>query len=315
MNGKVNLYIAVALFVSFAVVHFVFFPDYVHAASSSIGVSPSQITNDILTPGAEYETKLTISRASATAEVIAKIEISGQEISSWVTFPAGDSVVIAKGEQRKEITVKIKVPQDAAYRKYEGSLRFTVTQQTQGQVNIVPGVRVDVKLTVTDKITESIKVLYVQAKDSPLFAPYHVMVKVKNLGNAEASPTKLNLLILDINEKELRTLSAQFSEKVAAFSEKDYDIYLQDPTPLSIGEYWARVTVFGGEKELYSDKFSFRITDAIPSVSVSPSVDKGSIFASNILMITLVFVGILTLVGLIAIIVVFRRKNKDEEGT
>lgn len=79
-----------------------------------------------------------------------------------------------------------------------------------------------------------------------------------------------------------------------------------------MGEYWARVTVYSGELEIFSDKFSFRITEARPSVSVSTTLDgKGA--GINILGATLVFVGIITLVGLIVLIIVFRRKNNNEE--
>lgn len=222
MNGRKSISLAVVLFLFFVALRLVLLPEYAYAASSSIGVSPSQISNEILTPGAEVETKLTVSRASASDEVVANVEISGQEIASWISFPEGNRVTLEKGTQRKEITVKIKVPQNAAYKKYEGNLRFTVTQQTQGQVNIVPGVRVDIRLTVTDKVTESIKVQHVQVKDSALNDPYGITVKVKNLGNTAASPTKLVLHILDINENQLRSLEYQFSEKVAPFSEKDY---------------------------------------------------------------------------------------------
>lgn len=312
MNGRKSISLAVALFLFVAAIRFIFFPDYAYAASSSIGVSPSQISNEILTPGAEVETKLTVSRATASEEVVANVEISGQEIVSWISFPEGNRVTLEKGTQRKEISVKIKVPQNAAYKKYEGNLRFTVTQQTQGQVNIVPGVRVDIRLTVTDKVTESIKVQHVQVKDSALNDPYGLTVKVKNLGNTAAAPTKLVLQILDINENQLRSLEYLFSEKVAPFSEKDYEIFLQDQSVLPIGEYWARVTIYSEELEIFSDKFSFRITEARPSVSVSTTLDgKGA--GINILGATLVFVGIITLVGLIVLIIVFRRKNNNEE--
>ncbi|PIY17681.1 hypothetical protein COZ14_02315, partial [Candidatus Dojkabacteria bacterium CG_4_10_14_3_um_filter_Dojkabacteria_WS6_41_9] len=160
----------------------------VNATSSSIGVSPSQISNNLLVPGAELDTTLTVSRASAVDEVTAKIESFGDGVTSWISFPQGNTVILAKGVQRVEMIVKIKVPTDAKIGKYVGNLRLTLVKEEKGQINIVPGVRVDVNLEVTDAKTESLTVQYVRITDSAFGAPYSLIVKINNTGNIATSP-------------------------------------------------------------------------------------------------------------------------------
>lgn len=282
------------------------------AVSSSIGVSPSQITSSILVPGAEFDSILVVSRATALDEVTAKVESFGDAIVPWVTFPQGNTIILAKGIQRVEMKVKIKVPADAKLGKYSGSLRFTIVKEEKGQINIVPGVRVDINLELTDAKTESLTVSYVRISDTAFGAPYSLLVKINNTGNVATSPDTLELTITDLSQKQLRQLSYTFTEKVAPFISKEVQIAIPDAEILPIGEYFAVVTVKKGENTLYTENLTFRVIEAAPSATVVNEAETQK--SSNVLLALIVgFIILLVLGGIVVIFLVFFRRDGKKE--
>lgn len=286
--------------------------DRVHAASSSIGVSPSQISNDLLVPGAQYTTLLVVSRATATEEVSAKIEVFGDSIASWVSFPQGSTVTLAKGVQRMNMEVLVSVPQNAKVGSYEGNLRLTLTNTKEGQINIVPGVRVDVDLTVTNQTVEGLKVLYMKMLESAMGSPYIILVQVQNTGNVEVRPDSMTMEIFDIAEKKLRSLSYMFTDKVPAFQTKELQAFIQDTDPLGIGEYWAVVTVKKADKVIATEKISFRVGAAL---TPTPTPTKSSLLSSSspVMWVLFAIIGILVLSGLTVIFFAFFKRNEKKE--
>jgi len=280
----------------------------VNATSSSIGVSPSQISNNLLVPGAELDTTLTVSRASAVDEVTAKIESFGDGVTSWISFPQGNTVILAKGVQRVEMIVKIKVPTDAKIGKYVGNLRLTLVKEEKGQINIVPGVRVDVNLEVTDAKTESLTVQYVRITDSAFGAPYSLIVKINNTGNIATSPDTLVLTVFDIAEKQLRQLTYTFAEKVEPFQSKEFQVQMPDATPLPLGEYLGTVTIAKGSKTVFTERLTFRVVAALPSISVTSEAKAQK--SSNVILAMIVgFVVLLVLGGVAVIFYVFFKRD------
>jgi hypothetical protein len=285
--------------------------EYVRAASS-IGVSPSQISNHLLVPGVQYKTVLVVSRATATDDVSAKVEIFGDSIASWIAFPQGNTVMLPKGVQRMNIEVLITVPQDTKVGDYKGNLRLTLTNTKEGQINIVPGVRVDVDLKVTNQTVEGIKILYIKMLESAVGSPYVVFVQVNNTGNVEVRPDAMTLEIFDIGENKLRTLSYTFADNVPAFQTKELQALVQDADPLPIGEYWAVITIKKDEKVIATEKVSFRIGEA---VTPTPTPSKSGTLSSSSPLLWGIFavIGILVISGLTVIFFAFFKRNEKKE--
>lgn len=283
----------------------------VHAATSmSIGVSPSQITNSLLSRGAEYETVLVISRAVATEEMKAKVESFGDESKSWISFPDGDTVTLAKGENRSNMKVLIKVPVEAKLGKYTSSLRFTLSNTTPGQINIIPGVRVDAVLEVTDAKIENIKILVIKMLDSVVNNPYQVSVQVNNTGNVPTHPDTMELQIQDITGKSLRQLSYTFSQDVPPFQAKELLAEIPDANPLPLGEYWAVINVKKSDKILATEKVSFRVVEAVlPTATPTPTKTDST---SSLMWMLIVLTAVFVIGAIVIIFVAFRKRNADK---
>lgn len=281
-------------------------------AASSIGVSPSQVSNNLLVPGAQYTTTLVVSRATATDEVSAKIEVFGDSIASWVSFPKGSTVTLAKGVQRMNMEVLVSVPQNAKVGSYKGNLRLTLTNTKEGQINIVPGVRVDVDLTVTNQTVEGLRVLYIKMLESALGSPYTVLVQISNTGNVEIRPDTMTLEVFDISEKKLRTLLYTFTDKVPAFQTKELQALVQDADPLPMGEYWAVITIKKDDLVIATEKVSFRIGAA---VTPTPTPSKSSVLSTSSPLLWVVFavIGMLIISGLTVIFFAFFKRNEKKE--
>lgn len=290
----------------------VVFAQKVSAASSSIGVSPSQIANDLLVPGATYSTTLVVSRAVATDEVSAKVELFADSFSSWISFPQGNSVKLVKGAQRANLPVTITVPADAKIGNYSGNLRLTITNTQEGQINIVPGVRVDISLKVTNDAVEGIKILYIKMLESAFGSPYVVVLQISNTGNVETRPDTITLEIFDIAEKKLRELTYEFSEKVPAFLTKELQAFVQDTNPLSVGEYWAVVTVKKDGKVIATEKVAFRVGEAVQPTP-TPEQTQGELAGASLLWVIFAVIGILVLSGLVVIFFAFFKRNEKKE--
>lgn len=288
-------------------------------SSSSIGVTPSQISNKLLVPGAIYETKLVVSRAIAANDVVLKVDVFGESINSWISFPNGPSVIVKIGEQRKEMLVRITVPSDVKVGKYVGDLRISMVQEQVGKVNIVPGVRVDVELEITAKEIDAVKIQYVKSLDSVVNMPYQLLIRVNNTGNTLSKPDKLIYSIFDISETKLRTIEYIFTETVEPFQSKDMTILLFDKEQLPLGFYLAKIQIVKNNKEIYSDKLSFRILSFIETptptmtVTATPTDENDNITDSSIVKYMILLIFALLLVGIVGILFVFFYEKKKEQ--
>jgi len=289
-------------------------PSSVFASSSSIGVSPSQISNNLLIPGAELDTVLTVSRASATESVTAKIEVFGDSISSWVTFPQGNTMVMGVGAQRIEMPVRISVPKDAKLGKYTGNLRFTLAKETAGQINIVPGVRVDIDLELTSAEVESMRIQYIKAFESAVGEKYSFVVKINNTGNVKTKPDQLLLTLFDISKQQLRSLTYNFTEEIDPFTSKEINVLVSDPEPLPIGEYFATVTVMKKQKEIFTDTLSYKVVKSVVTPTPEKTEKSGDLFTGNygLVIVIGVIILLLILIGLLGLLFVFKRNEKKD---
>jgi hypothetical protein len=174
---------------------------------AGFGVSPTNINNEFLKPGAHFEKTITLSRSDPVEELLVTIETSLDEISSWFQFDQGLQFIFPSGETRKSFDVIVDVPEDAPYKNFEGVIRVKATSSTgeiQG-VSIVKGARLEVALAVTEENVLDVLIRSMEMLDSEEGKPLKLEVVAENQGNVDAT-INAKITIKDLLMKELEVL-------------------------------------------------------------------------------------------------------------
>ena len=233
---------------------------YIHAG---FGVSPSNINSEFLKPGASFEQTFTLSRSGSLEEMTITIQLSLGEVASWFTYEPGNTFIFERGETTKTFKIRVDVPSNADYQKYDGVIRITAApaQADVAGVSITQGVRLDALLVVTKEDFRDLSITSIKALDSVEGKPIRIEIGAENKGNVDASPTVkikvMNLLMEVVEEHEIANFGfVKPNEKgtlVAEFTSK-----------LPTGEYYIEVLVLLDGKELRKERLVFNITN-IPS--------------------------------------------------
>lgn len=228
---------------------------------AGFGVSPTNIYNEFLKPGAHFEKSITLSRSDTNEELLVTIEPSLDEISSWFEFEPGLQFTFPRGESRKTFKVIVDVPEDATYRSFEGVIRVRATSadgEVQG-VSIVKGARLDVDLVTTQENISDLLVRAMKMLDSVDGEPLKMEITVQNQGNVEVAPTA-RIVIMDLLMNELETLE---DLEINSIEPNDTDVvYAEFYSTLPEGEYFVEAEVLLDENVLRKERLVFRIVGA-----------------------------------------------------
>lgn len=242
---------------------------YAKADSSSIGISPSQISIENLKPGLSTIRQIIISRSVTAEDESFLIVTDNTEGNDWLSFSPSKSVIVKAGENRTEVVVTITVPSDALYKRYSPNIH--IIQQKDAQltgVSIQSGVVLNFDLLVTDKDVISLKVLSAKVEDITFGSDLIVVLNIENLGNVDSAPSRVKLVITDARGNEIKTLETTDTATVKALSTESQQVAFKDSN-LAIGEYLAKLTVYdAGSLEMYKYDLSFRVTEAASTTSL-----------------------------------------------
>lgn len=280
----------------------------VFAATTSIGASPSVISNQLLVRGASFTEDIVVSRSDAAEDIEVTIEVFPEELRSWTTIENGGKYSMLRGSQRVTVPVTFMVPAQAEFKKYEGYIRVTVEKKSNGQVSVLPGVRIDVTLVVSDKKIEGFKVLFVKMLQSVYGQPYTASLRLNNIGNVDITPEVVILKITDVNAKPLRTIQTTNLKALKPFESTEYPITFTDSNPLPVGEYLGEITVYYKGGLIYQDTISFAIV--APSAADEDGTSAATFLKSNLLLVLIAVIMILMLVGIIGILFVLLKRDK-----
>jgi hypothetical protein len=262
---------------------------YVRAESSSIGISPSQISIENLKPGLSTIRQIIISRSVTAEDEAFLIVTDNTEGNDWLGFSPSKSVVIKAGENRTEVIVTITVPAEALYKRYSPNIH--IIQQKDAQltgVSIQSGVVLNFDLLVTDKDVISLKVLSAKVEDIAFGSNIIVVLNIENLGNVASAPSKVKLVISDAKGNEVKTLESTDTATVKALSTESQQVIFKDSN-LAIGEYLAKLTVYDASNlEMYNYDLSFRVTEATPTTSLTSEGLNNTYFGIAFIVIGLV---------------------------
>ncbi len=230
-----------------------------NVVQAGFGISPPYVQNSNLTRNSYYEQKIYLGRSDPSEAVKVEVKIDVPGANDWISIDRGNSFVIPKGEKQVPMIVRVKVPDDAEFGNYKGTIRVRVIpigSSKKGQVSIVLGAQIDVDLDVLDKTIYDFKVWKVNIPNLEeghkiwiFFFPGRLRfeTEIENLGNIKAAPTKILLNIYDSKRQNLlETLETTKIEKIDPFSTKK--IAVEFPTRLLAGSYEAEFRIFKGNE-------------------------------------------------------------------
>jgi hypothetical protein len=229
----------------------------VHAG---FGISPTDVNNQFLKPGASFEKEFTISRSESLEEMDVIIEPDLGEIDSWITYQPAQTFKLQQGETTKTFMVVVNVPTNAEYKEYKGVIRIKAVPSASeiSGISITQGIRLDADLLVTKDDVKLLSVTSIKASDSDSGQPIKIYITGENQGNVDISPTlkirMLNLTMDVVEEKELSNFGTikpnQTSTLTAEFASK-----------LPEGQYYLEATVLADGEEIRTEKLAVKITN------------------------------------------------------
>ncbi len=228
----------------------------------AFGVSPPWLTNDHLVPGAQFEQTIILTQPEASRPLGIDIDMQVPEIiKDWIIIEPGMRFTIPEGKRQYPMKITVNVPKDAAYETYLGDIIvLAVTGGGGGQVSIITGAAVKVKLRVSGEEFSDFKLKRVKVPDIEEGDPIKVEIELKNLGNVKIRPSKVYLEIYDQYHKTiLKRGEAGEMNFIAPF--KTGKVIAKMPVKLEIDEYWAEIEIYKEDELILKDKRIFQIVE------------------------------------------------------
>ncbi len=261
MRQKTNIRIARIALSAILLVLPTFFAAKVQAG---FGVSPGEVYNHHIKPGQTEVQKFTLSRSNTNHALDVKVEKDLGEINSWVEITPGLEFTMNEGQKTYEVTVTMKIPNDAELKEYGGHIRFTTypveTENSEASgVSVSEGARVDIDIVTTNEDYTNLNVRRLNINNTCTDNPIELEMYIENDGNTETSPTMVTLKILDIYQEPVETLETTEIENIDAG--KTATTYANLDHNLKPGSYYAHTQVFIGEETLREELLSFNIIE------------------------------------------------------
>ncbi len=245
---------------------------------AGFGVSPAEIYNDSLKPGAKFEKEIILSRSDPDENLKVIIETDLHEAESWIKFEPGREFVFPKGETRISLKVTINVPDNAELKNYKGLLRIKAASMdsTNSGVSIVQGARMEVNLVTTSINVDILSIKGLNIPNVDFQQPIKLLVNIENNGNTEVTPSKIILEIQDLTQTTIETQEVTKLDKVSPNTTKE--ITAEFKNNLNSGEYFGLVKVYLNDKLLRSDRLVFKI-NAAPEGYVALTTKDANLFS------------------------------------
>ena len=241
---------------------------------AGFGISPPFIrSKNPIFPGSHFEQNINLLRSSADEPLIAKIIVDAPDIANWITIDKGDEFVMPAGELKVPMVVNIDVPASADVGHYTGYINVQTVPEKRagGGVAIALGARIDIDLEVTneekiDFVVRRVRVLNTEQLTRPWNWPIfswflyrlQVSMDVENIGNVKAGPTKAELDVYDLTQKNLLESHRDTSiGKIEPFTRNT--VLATFPTKLAPGNYWGQVRIYYNDEIVHQDRVTFEV--------------------------------------------------------
>lgn len=248
---------------------------FVQPVQAGFGISPPYVrSSKPILPGAHYEQRIMLLRSSSENDLQAKVTINAPGLEEWISIDKGDTFDLPQGELQVPMVVNVDVPEDAEIGDYTGHITVRIVPKDddrQPGVAIALGARIDIDLEVTNEQFIDFNIRKVDIHDlevlkkpwswkifSWLLYKINVDIKLENTGNVETAPSKVELEVYDLADREI---IATYVDK----SIKKVDPQLTDTvtasfaTDLEPGQYWGHVKIFKDNDIVHKDKMNFTV--------------------------------------------------------
>lgn len=233
----------------------------VPSTHAGFGVTPPYVTNVSLTRNSLYEQTIYLVRSDPSTDLKATISVDVPGINEWFTINEGNEFLLPQGEQKVPMTVKVLVPDDAEFRKYDGNIRIKTGAPDDavagGAVSISLGAQIDVELVVIDKEIKDFKVRKIGISDLNeghkvgwLYFPGKIRFEmlIENIGNVPVAPSDV---VFRIYDRSGRVLYEETHKKGKIETVNPFvtgTVFAELPTKVPEGSYLARFEIKNGEE-------------------------------------------------------------------
>ncbi len=246
----------------------------VPTTQAAFGISPPFLNADHLVGGATYSQTIYLVRNDPEEDIgINAVLDVPQSIRSWITLDQGSTFIIPKGVRQFPVNVTIKVPQGITVGSYNGRLSFTTAPTSQGQVTIALGAQVIINLIIGTDTYRKFSVPIVKPLDIEEGWNPRVYIKFVNEGNVPESFTGGTFELLN----QYGGVRLAYAEKgrdfpeVPPFTVQEYTVEFPIDFHLGVGQYWAAINFYQGDKVVASQKTVFNV---LASGSLSDPLQK-----------------------------------------
>ena len=292
-------------------------------AEAGFGITPPYVNNHRLTRGTIYEQKITLVRSDPSDDLKTEITMNIPEVESWFTVDRGKEFILPKGTTQIPIIICVKVPDDAPYKEFKGSIRIrtssVATSTTGNGVSIALGAQVDVDIQVVDKIFDfDIRKIRISDLETGrwkwgLYFPGKIrfFMTVENTGNTDFGPTKVRFDIYDSEMENLleTTENTNKIEKLAPFSIRE--VIAELPTHLGPGRYKAKFTIFKNDDIAQQNVIDVSISTIGSVAGYEGYGFWGLSLGDKLKVIALIGIPSIILILVILMIVIKRRRARN----
>ena len=245
---------------------------------AGFGVSPPWVKCEHLLQGSHFEQTISLVQSDTKTDFYATVELSSElsGIKDWIKIDKGMEFTIPGGVQQFPIKITVDVPQNAKLGEYGGYIWINgkPTKEAGTQITTMTGGTIEVALKVTDEEFSdwTLRGLGVRnlAKDEKTIKAY---LRVENLGNVKARPSKVHLDVYDDNHQNLLS-SGDDTELDWIPPFQTQEIIAEFPVDLEpTQQYWAEIEIYKEDELLLADKRRFNVGE-IPTKEVPGQVSK-----------------------------------------
>lgn len=241
-------------------------------AAGGLGISPSRFTVDHMLRGIPAEKTFVLSHGEHSEAKFIKIEVD-ESIRDWVTTDRGLEFTWPGGSDTQfPLTVIVTPPDDIANGTYTGSIRIINTTDPENAAggngaSVSLAVAIEGNFTVSDEQVLDYEVHTITTPDQiEEGSPLEMIMHIENKGNVRARPTRVEVDYYDkFNEVLLEEDEVTDMDSVGAF-EQDGQILVEVPHTLAVGQYWARILVFGEDGLLKEED---KVVEVVPAGSLA----------------------------------------------
>jgi len=242
-------------------------------AHAGIGITPADIVNENLKPGASFTTEFKLSRSGNLNEISIVVEPDYGPISSWFTVKPGKVMTFPQGQRIMYFQISVNVPETAEYKDYKGTIHVTALPDDADVkgVMITQGLQLNAQLKLTEEDIKKLSITSIKTKDVVKGSPVIIDITAKNEGNVDVSPIA-KIKVMDLQQNLIEEHDISNLGQVKANETKT--ISGQFLSNLEVGEYFLEVEVFLDSQSLRKERLVLSVTEDKPVVATTDDDSK-----------------------------------------